>query len=288
MGGQALSYKRGQTFDVPADDIIIIGLDTKDGPEHILWQERATLPVEDSMVADIKERGVLEPVGLRKDGKNDEGNDRLLCVFGRQRVKAARKAGVPVKSMIIKDDDHGVFLMALSENSHRQDNDVITNAQEAHRAINVHKIEIAKVALATNASVQTVKSWLKWFDLDRSVQKAVERGKVAFTAAVELAELERSEQKKKLEELLAEGGTVTVSKTRRAKHDVKSRKGKSKSTTHYDPPHKRRLRKIVEHGNTYGLPTTFLSALRYVVGETSGSNITGLTKLLRDIDEGKI
>lgn len=282
MGGQALPYTRKQHFDVPADKITIIGLDTEDGPEHILWQERATLPVDEELVKDIKERGVLEPVGVRKNG------DDIECVFGRQRVKAARKAGVPVPVIIIKDDDESVFLMAMAENSHRTDNDVILCAKEAKRAINVHKIQIAKVAQASNASVQTVKSWLKFFDLDRKVQKAIEKGQVAFTAGVELAELEREDQRKKLEELIAEGGKITVSRVRRAKHHAKESKGKkSKSTTPYDPPHKRKLRKIIDNADEYGLPRPFVSALRFVVGETSGSNISGLTGLLRDIDEGK-
>ena len=42
MGGQALNYKRSQHYSIPADEIIIVGLDTDDGPEHVLWQERDT------------------------------------------------------------------------------------------------------------------------------------------------------------------------------------------------------------------------------------------------------
>jgi ParB/RepB/Spo0J family partition protein len=283
MGGQALNYKRSQHYSIPADDIIIVGLDTEDGPEHVLWQERATLPVDKALVKDIETRGVLEPVGVRKDG------DKVYCVYGRQRVKAARVAKVDVPTLLIKDDDQAVFLMALAENSHRQDNDVVLCAKEAKRAINVQQIPIADVAQAMNASVQTVKAWLKFFDLDRSVQKAVEKGRIAFTAAVELADLDRAEQKKKLEELVAEGGTITTSRARRAKADVKETKGKkTQSTTRYNPPHKRTMRKIIENGEEYGLPKPFLSCLRFVVGETSGSNISGLTALLRDIEDKKI
>lgn len=86
MAKQALEGKRLNAFAMDASDLTIIGLDTKDGPEHPLYDERIFLPIDEAMVRNIRAFGVIEAINVRKNGPNVE------VVDGRQRVRHARIA----------------------------------------------------------------------------------------------------------------------------------------------------------------------------------------------------
>lgn len=49
--------KRGQYFFCDPHTVTIIGLDTKDGPEHPLWDERINRPLDKNLVYDIQAHG---------------------------------------------------------------------------------------------------------------------------------------------------------------------------------------------------------------------------------------
>jgi hypothetical protein len=83
----AIDAKRGNLFLVPPEDITIIGLDTEDGPEHPLFDERVLLPVDEALARNIAIHGVIEPVVIRKNG-----DDVIEVIDGRQRVRSARLA----------------------------------------------------------------------------------------------------------------------------------------------------------------------------------------------------
>jgi ParB family chromosome partitioning protein len=83
---QAIAGRRLNAFAVDPDNLIIIGLDTDDGPEHPLYDERVKLPLDESTVLNIMAIGVKEPVLVRKTDGNPE------VVDGRRRTMHAREA----------------------------------------------------------------------------------------------------------------------------------------------------------------------------------------------------
>src|SRR5262245_22861414 len=67
--------------------VIIIGLDTDDGPTHPLFDgESNDAPLLEADVQFTYEHGVLQPVSCKRDGKN------LLVVYGRGRTRQLREA----------------------------------------------------------------------------------------------------------------------------------------------------------------------------------------------------
>lgn len=216
---------RGDRWFFDPDDLVIVGLDTKDGKEHPLYDERATLEVPRWLIDSIKAFGVVEDVVIRRDGSDS------LVVDGRQRTKAARLANKELKKegkdivrvpvTIRKDDDKGVEAIAALTNEQRQADTPLVRAQKAQRMLERGHAEAA-VAMYFGITKEYLRQLIKLLDLDGSVQKAVENGEVSASAASKLASLKREEQKAKLAELrekkAANGGNgkVTAKDTKKA------------------------------------------------------------------------
>jgi len=109
--------------------VVIVGLDTEDGEEHHLFDERVFTPLDTSLVKNIQVYGVQQPVLLRTvDGLS-------LVVDGRQRTRATRRAAelaqeagevapkLPVR--YVKADTKRVQGIMISTNELRQDDDVL-------------------------------------------------------------------------------------------------------------------------------------------------------------------
>lgn len=74
---------------------------------------------EQELAADIKERGVLEPLLVRKDSQ-----DKYEIIAGERRYRAAQLAGLTELPVIVKNiDDQEARFMQLAENLQRQDLD---------------------------------------------------------------------------------------------------------------------------------------------------------------------
>lgn len=197
---------RGTHFFVEPEDCIIIGLDTKDGPEHALYDERIKLPLDEERVANYAFYGVLKPVLVKKDG------DRLLVIDGRQRVRYARAANKELKKrggdlirvpvIVKKGDDADLFGMGRAANLHAA-SDLLANARDAQRYIGLGH-DLAETARTFGVSQSTVRNWLAMLDLTPEVQAKVAAGEIGTVAAVQLAALPASEQLATVAEVHAE------------------------------------------------------------------------------------
>lgn len=207
MTKSAIDAKRLNAFAMDPDDVIIIGLDTKDGPEHPLYDERVKLPVDQPLVLNIKHFGVIEPVVLRKNG------DTAEVVDGRQRVRAAREANkqlrkigsepLLVPAMLRRGPEEALAGVMISANELRRDDDFKVKLKKLERYMMMHKTE-EEAAISFGVSVQTIRNWLAVLDAAPEVRKAVFDGMLAPTAAAKLSTLAREEQVKALNDLSAE------------------------------------------------------------------------------------
>ena len=290
MGGQLLDGKRESMFRVDPDTLTIIGVDTEDGPEHPLWDERIKLPLDEAMVMNIMELGVREPVLLVVQGK---GDDRIAAVVdGRRRVMHCREANrrlvkrgepkldVPViaeKGMSEKEQQQ----LSASLNEIRLDDPVMTKAAKAAR-MKARGSTFKEIAVAFGVTEQTVALWVNINSLADSVKKAIADGKITPTAAGQLAGLKPEEQKEALAELVAEaeatGVKPTVSNT---KNKVKSKKNGGTMTV--AAPKRRVLRRVIEKGGEV-LSEDFLAGVRFAIGELNPKTVKGLTALMSGKD----
>jgi ParB family chromosome partitioning protein len=212
-GGSQAEGTRRSYFVFTPDECIIVGLDTKDGKEHPLYDERIKLPVDEALVRSIQTYGVLKPILFERDG------DRVLVVAGRRRVRAARVAAerqrnageleVVVPAIPKRGDGAMLFGISRAENAHNAPDGILLNARNAQRMLDMGASEEV-VAVSFGVGPQTIKAWLALLGLAPDVIKAVEGGTISPTAAVALGKISRAEQSKKLKELTAGGAKPTV------------------------------------------------------------------------------
>lgn len=201
-----------------AKDLIIVGLDEEDNTSP-LFDERAELPLEETMVRNIMVYGVQQPVLIRMDG------DKPFVVDGRQRVKCAREANkrqeaageylTRVPCLVVTAEDNRVAGIMISTNELRQDDDVLAKAIKAGRLLDILGSR-EEVATAFGRKVQTIDNWLLLLTADPEVHDAIRDGKIAAAVGIELAKKPREEQRKALAELLSDSP---------ATHDPKNKKG---------------------------------------------------------------
>lgn len=254
---------KGQLYD--PDQLIIVGLDTNDGPEHPLYDERIHLPISQGMVANIRYRGVLIPVKYVLDG------DKAYVVDGRRRVIHARLAKQlqlaageePVKVPAIQTRASGadLFGISIAANRMRVDDNVLTNARNAERLIAMGK-SVEEIALDFDVSDQAVRNWLACLKLGGSALEALKSGEITATAALDLAALPVRDQEAIVAEVRTEtakdkANGVPVKKADVSKSVAKKAREKAGKTAAATPAERiKKARSILERYATGTAPTT--------------------------------
>jgi ParB family chromosome partitioning protein len=236
----ALDGKRLNAFAMDPLDLVIIGLDTEDGPEHYLWDERVKLALDEPLTRNIMVHGVIHNVTVAKDG------DRVLVVAGRQRVRSAREANVRLERegkmpilvpvTVRRGEDADLAGVFASENENRRADTPLAKAQKAQRLLNMGRSE-DQVAIDMGLKTPHLKQLLKLMELAPKVRKAINADRLSASAALELHGLPRDKQEAKLDGLLAapaaNGKKVTAKDAKRSKDVIV-------------PPSKRQLRALSE------------------------------------------
>lgn len=213
--------KRGTLFNFDPDNLVVIGVDTKDGPEHELWDERINLPLDETMILSMMNVGVLEVVIVRKsvDGIPEVVNGRRRVLHARKANKRLQKVGEPLITVPAKvergDEDH-MFHVMVATNEIRVDDDVLVKATKCARML-ARNPDVAQAALAFGVSKTTISNWRKLVELPPQVKKAVSAGVLSTSAASKLHGMPKEEQLAELERVqkasASNGGKrVTASK----------------------------------------------------------------------------
>ena len=239
----AIDAPTKKIFMVDPWKLTVIGLDTDDKGEHPLYDKRVRLPPDEKTVANIKFHGVHTPITVRKNG------DAIEVVAGRRRVINAREANIELKTegkelvrvpcMTAKAEDADLLGILISENEHRRDDTPMAKARKLKKLLALGRTE-TEASIVFGVSKQSIKNWSKLLDLSKKVQKAVDNGKLAASAAIELHELSHEEQDEQLEgAIAASGGKVTG-------RDIKERKSSNDENGASLAPKKRAIRRMLE------------------------------------------
>lgn len=220
---KGIAEGRQDTFRVDPDNLVVVT-----DPGHPLYDERVHLPLSEDTVLDIMQRGVVVNVIVRRNGNLFEvvdGRQRVRhAIEANKRFKAAKKKErifIPVTLRREGDQESASLTVALNE--HRTEDTPLVKARKAQRLLNLGEPE-ESVARSFRMTKPALRSLLKVLDSDQTVQTAVEKGEVHFTAASRLAALPRDEQKQALEDLRSQGLGVskkTISKKVAAKVEAK-------------------------------------------------------------------
>lgn len=290
------SATRSDLLMVFPEELTVVGLDTKDGKDHPLYDERIELPLDEKMVANIRTYGVQEPVICMRaaDGVHPVVDGRRRVLHAREANKQLKAAGeeiMKVPVVLKKLDDATAMGLGVSLNEIRKEDTMAVKAAKAKRLSEQFGRSPAEIAVMFGVSQVSVYSWLKLSDAVPAVMAAVEEGKLSASAASKLAALPPAEQKAALSDLeeAAKDKTGNNNKGKVAARDVAQRtKAKENGEAPVSLPGKRQLRKIVEEGKEAGLPEDFVAGIRFALGELRADRVKGLTKLLGSSDMGKV
>lgn len=156
------------------------------------------------LVASIKEKGVLQPILIRKVGAEYE------VIAGERRLKAARILNLEFVPVVIKAaTDREALVLALVENIQREDLNAIEEAQSFKKLIEDFNFNQEDVAKAVGKDRSTVSNLMRLLKLPDEIQKSIFTGQITTGHARALLSVEdRQAQKKIFDEVVAKDLSV--------------------------------------------------------------------------------
>jgi ParB-like chromosome segregation protein Spo0J len=278
MGRKKKTHNKIDGYWMHPNEIIIVGVDVPASDDlSLLYDPNVENEVDPSMVANIKVYGIAEPVIVTMI------DDRAHVVDGRDRVRAGRialeeliaegKEEIRVPVVLRDGEDHELFGVMISSNEIRRSENIIARAKKVLRFLNMGRSR-EEAAIAFGVSEGLVRNWIKIARLAKPVQKLIENGDLSANAAISLCDLNSKEQVAKALEIVREAKSTGKRPT--AKRINKALTGRPMA------PGKKTIKNILlvekelpgvvapkikpEHDN-------FFSALRYIIGDISASDI---------------
>ncbi len=156
------------------------------------------------LMASIKEKGVLQPILVRKSGNDYE------VVAGERRLKAARALKLEQVPVIVKNvTDREALVLALVENIQREELNPIEEAMGFKRLMEEFQFTQEAIAESIGKDRTTITNLLRLLRLSADIQKYVSDGKLSVGHARALLSLEDAKLQKKLaEEIIAKSLSV--------------------------------------------------------------------------------
>lgn len=288
MSKSALEGRRGNVFWLDPFGVVIVGIDTEDGPDHPLYDVTDRHQIDEGMVLSILDIGVKETILVRKVADDNEPKGyRVEIVDGRRRVlhareahERAKKSGDPstvlVPAMLDRGNDRTLEKVSVALNSIRRDDLVMAKAEKAARMLRRNGGDYTDVAIAMGVTEKTIRTYEK---LDggagAKLRKAINEGSISASAAVRLCDLPSSKQDEELKNLLEKSGgkRVTIRKAEKAKNGKPS------------APSKKVLKKLVQraHEDTaMNVSPDFITGVRFALGEIEPAEV-GIDAVIEEI-----
>ena len=158
-----------------------------------------------SLAGTIKSQGLVQPILVRSLANKDS----YEIVAGERRWRAAQIAGLHDIPVIIKDvSDNEAMCLALIENIQREDLNPLEEAGALERLINEFEMTHDAVADAVGRSRPAVSNLLRLLELDDSVKKMLEMGKLDMGHARALLSLSPDKQLESATKIVKQGLSV--------------------------------------------------------------------------------
>lgn len=185
-------------------------------------QEFADDAIED-LVNSIKEKGILQPILVRKD-KNNAGKFEIIA--GERRWRAATKAGIKQIPVLIKDfTDKQTLEVALIENLQRENLSPLEEAVAYQRLSDTFGHRQEDIAKAVGKSRSYITNTLRLLNLPDEVKVLLSEGKITAGHARTLLNTENPLER--ANEIIEKGLTVREAETLKKPTKEKQKKKKS-------------------------------------------------------------
>ena len=156
------------------------------------WQPRKQMDKSNlnDLAKTIAARGVLQPIVVRN---SDYGSYEIIA--GERRWRAAQLAGLKTVPIVIRDfSDQDALLVALVENTQREDLSVLEHANAAQRIVDELGKSISEVASLLGMSRPALSNLLRLRKLPQSVQALLNNRQLSYGHARVIAGLKTNVQ----------------------------------------------------------------------------------------------
>ena len=151
--------------------------------------------------ASIKEKGVLQPILVRK---KDNGFE---VIAGERRLRAARALNMNEIPVIVREaTDQEALVIALVENIQREELNPIEEAEAYKRLIEEFLYTQETVAQSVGKDRSTVSNLLRLLKLPKDIQKNIYNGNISVGHARALLSLESLSEQSRIVELILKKG----------------------------------------------------------------------------------
>lgn len=134
------------------------------------------------MATSIQQYGLLQPVLVRLDGEDEEGEPTYQLIAGERRWRAAQVAGLERIPAVIRDATPQLMLeMALVENLQRTDLNALEEAQGYLMLIEEYNLTQEQVAERIGRNRSTIANTLRLLQLPQEVRDALIQMPKSFT-----------------------------------------------------------------------------------------------------------
>ncbi|HOW35330.1 MAG TPA: ParB/RepB/Spo0J family partition protein [Candidatus Omnitrophota bacterium] len=145
------------------------------------------------LIASIKEKGVLQPILVRKKGEGYE------VIAGERRLRAARSLKMEEVPVVVKTvNDQEALVLALVENIQREELNAIEEAKAFKRLIEEFNFTQDYVAQSVGKERTTVANILRLLKLPAEMQKCISNGTLSVGHGRALLSIENESLQKKL------------------------------------------------------------------------------------------
>ncbi len=149
----------------------------------------------------IKERGILEPLIVRKVAEGYE------LIVGERRWRAAQKAGLKEVPIIVKEaQDREVMELSLIENLQREDLNPIEEAEAYKRLIDEFNISHEELSARIGKDRTTITNTLRLLKLPAEIKTHILKNQITSGHARAILILESKEKQTKLCDLIIKKG----------------------------------------------------------------------------------
>lgn len=189
-----------------------------------------SVPDNDEMnmlIESIQQNGIINPLIVRP---KENTEDEYEVVSGHRRLRAARKAGLKTVPALIYAIDRDTATIAVVDCNLQRENippsekakafkmkmDAISHQGKSTSRQLVDKLKSAEF-ISRSESGRQVQRYIRLTHLIPELSDMVDKGKIAFTPAVEISYLTEEEQKNLLETIQSEDCTPSLSQAQKMK-----------------------------------------------------------------------
>jgi ParB family chromosome partitioning protein len=286
---------------VSPESLVVIGIDYVEGPLIDLVDHRVFGVKDENLIRDIFDKGVLQTVLCRKmeNGKLEVIDGRRRVLHAREANKLRAKTGSPLVKVpvnVIQADDVKALELQISLNTNRKEEDPITLSKKISTLIAMladSPETIRRVAVASNMSEASVRNYQRLARMDESIHDKIRSGKLGVSAALTLSAESPDIQNKIADKLIETGSGKDAAKAREVRNAEvppdRTARGPGRPRKETTAPSRSLIKDILmliafdkraENMSWEDIPEDLEAILKWVVGEGSADDVSGLANLV--------